>query len=437
MKRICIIVFILFSLMPLSVSAEKYAQNSDFTAYINGDSYACVGDADIYENIYLQSTCEIQSAIFEIAYSADLELISIQPIDFRFASINDVYSQNQIKTAVIVAVNSETNTSNTDNDTCPICFNFKILETASVGDATITISKITINSSNNTTFEITHTSPCLIEIKPRSIDSIQIRPRSFAIGYTVYEAVIEPEYAANKDIIWSVDDETVAAITQDGVLYPKQNGSVTISAKSVVYDVNATLRVNVKAYAAAESITSDIGIWNDVFNQYKSMYMIVIDPDDEEMYFTPVYDRGIMQYNGKIMLSGMPFKVVLGDTEVTTLNFVCTGINNVTDRKYVINVVKTHEKIVLDEDPPAIWNGGYYFNFVLNNAPKKTRVYIATYNNQGAMLSIKSIDSADGYGSFKVSIPTFEETTAYKMFLWSGECAMLPVGDVYAGKIYN
>ncbi|MBR0366063.1 MAG: hypothetical protein IJH94_04605 [Clostridia bacterium] len=318
MKRIGILIFILFSLMPLRVSAEGNEQNTGFAAYIDSGC-ACEGDADIYYKI----------------------------------------------------------------------------------------------------------------------DSIQIRPYSFGLGYTKYEAVIEPECAADKDIIWSVDDETIATITQDGVLYHKQNGSVTISAKSAFDDVSATLRVNVKAYAAAGSITSDIGIWNKEFDPYKSMYMIVTDQNVEEINFTPVYDSGIMQYNGKIMLSGMPFTIELSDAEVTTLNFVCTGIDNVTDREYVINVVKTHEKIVLDVDLPSKENGSYYFNFVLNNVPENTRVYIATYNRQGRMLSAKHVDSADGYGSFSVSIPAFKDTASYKMFLWSAERDMMPVGGVYTGIIYD
>lgn len=437
MNKIKILFFTLFLMMPLCVSAENYNQNSYYAAYIAGDSSACIGDTDVSENIYLRSSCAIRSAIFEITYSADLELISAEPIDFKFASINDVYSENQMKTAVIVTVSAETNISQTDNETCPICLNFKILETASVGDATIAISKITINSNDNTTHEITDIDPCFLKIMPCKIDSIQIQPRSFAIGYTEYQAIIEPEYATNKDVIWSVDDEAIATITQDGVLYPKQNGSVIISAKAVFDDVNATQRVSVKAYASAKSITSDIGIWNRDFDPYKSMYMVVTNPEADAIYFTPVYDRGIMQYDGKIMLSGMPFKVVLNNSEITTLKFLCTGVENVTDREYIINVIRTSDKIVLDEDPPVKEYGSYYFKFTLNNAPKNTVVYIATYSSEGSLLSVRSVNSTNGYGSFAVDVTAFKDSASYKIFLWSAECDMLPFSEVYTGELYD
>ncbi len=63
------------------------------------------------------------------------------------------------------------------------------------------------------------------------VESITISGESITNGSpTQLTATVLPENADNKEIIWSVSDESVATVSQEGLLSPKQNGQVTVSA---------------------------------------------------------------------------------------------------------------------------------------------------------------------------------------------------------------
>src|SRR5690606_31792060 len=46
-------------------------------------------------------------------------------------------------------------------------------------------------------------------------------------------AEILPSDATNKVLVWSVSDETVAEVTNQGLLNPKKNGTITVTASSI------------------------------------------------------------------------------------------------------------------------------------------------------------------------------------------------------------
>ena len=57
-----------------------------------------------------------------------------------------------------------------------------------------------------------------------------------------YELI--PDNTTNKSVSWSVSDETIATISQDGLLSPKTNGTVDITVKSVPYpEIKASVTI--------------------------------------------------------------------------------------------------------------------------------------------------------------------------------------------------
>lgn len=51
-------------------------------------------------------------------------------------------------------------------------------------------------------------------------------------GKGILDAVISPEYAYNKDIIWTSSDESIAAVSENGVVTPVSEGTATITASN-------------------------------------------------------------------------------------------------------------------------------------------------------------------------------------------------------------
>ena len=60
----------------------------------------------------------------------------------------------------------------------------------------------------------------------------------------VLDAVISPEYAYNKDIIWNTSDESIAAVSSNGIVTPVSEGTATITASNGALSDCCTVRVH-------------------------------------------------------------------------------------------------------------------------------------------------------------------------------------------------
>ncbi len=66
------------------------------------------------------------------------------------------------------------------------------------------------------------------------------------VGTSTLVATIAPANATNTEVTWSVDDESIAYIDDQGVLYPKNNGSVVVTATSVADpSISGTHTINI------------------------------------------------------------------------------------------------------------------------------------------------------------------------------------------------
>lgn len=95
-----------------------------------------------------------------------------------------------------------------------------------------------------------------IEIKLKSeqkdniaVTGITITPISQTVEVgksTTFIATITPENATNKKVLWSSSDETIATVTEDGIVTGIKNGIATITAITVDGDKTGTATIEVK-----------------------------------------------------------------------------------------------------------------------------------------------------------------------------------------------
>lgn len=142
-------------------------------------------------------------------------------------------------------------------------------------------------------------------------------------GTLQLKANVEPDSASNKDVTWSVDNEGVATIDQDGLLTAVANGTVTIRATAkdgsgvfgtieiVISEQNATpsyvvkvgdteLDVDAAAFlnAVAEwdgstlvfkddgEITFEGGLTSDDYGRESGLYLSTVGPDKDRTFET-------------------------------------------------------------------------------------------------------------------------------------------------------
>jgi uncharacterized protein YjdB len=120
-----------------------------------------------------------------------------------------------------------------------------------VGTATITVA--TTDGSNLT-------ANCALTVTPQVVESIELSQTQLVLNigdeYTL-EAVILPDNATDKSVVWASSDSAIVIVT-DGVITALAAGTATITVTAVDDSkVQATCEVEVKEQSAINSVFAD------------------------------------------------------------------------------------------------------------------------------------------------------------------------------------
>ena len=142
----------------------------------------------------------------------------------------------------------------------------KTVEWTSSDETVISVSasgEITANELDTATITATHkelTDSIDIEVKPIDAESIEIilpddtemndegQPKLNKGSQLQFKAEIEPENTTYKDITWSVSDETIATVDENGVLMANATGLVTVTATA---KSGVTEEIEIEVYSNA------------------------------------------------------------------------------------------------------------------------------------------------------------------------------------------
>ena len=89
---------------------------------------------------------------------------------------------------------------------------------------------------------------CFIDVTQVPLERIELRLKEINVWIDDFEQInvnVFPENAHNKDIIWTIDDESIATVDQNGVVTAVGPGSTVVTATSIVGERTDTCRVNV------------------------------------------------------------------------------------------------------------------------------------------------------------------------------------------------
>ena len=150
----------------------------------------------------------------------------------------------------------------------------KTVEWISSDETVISVSadgEITSNKLGTATITATHkelTDSIDIEVKPIDAESIEIvlpedtetnddgLPKIKKGSKIQLETEIEPESTTYKDIVWSVSDETIATVDENGVLNANSTGTITVTATA---KSGVTEEIEIEVYSTAGSTAAGVG----------------------------------------------------------------------------------------------------------------------------------------------------------------------------------
>ena len=195
----------------------------------NGDKNIPGGNIDIIEIICDKKSCDNKpNQIESIRFAQNKISIKLGEKTNLVAIVNPV----ELSSSKLTWKSSDERIVTVDSN--------GIIKGIKIGKATITVT-----SSNG------KTATCVVEVVN---DAVQVSKINLSTdkstidtgSLTQISAVIEPENATNRDLIWSSSDESIATVDNNGIVKGIKNGTVTITAKTKDGKVVASITITVQ-----------------------------------------------------------------------------------------------------------------------------------------------------------------------------------------------
>lgn len=236
-----------------------------------------------------------------------------------------------------------------------------------------------------------------------------------------YSVVILPEYTTNKEAEWTVSDETIATVDENGLVTPLKNGKIVLTAKALdASGIETTKSIVITVSIRANSITSDVGIWDKEFDSDITEYTINVPSGTTAIYLTSSFENATAKVNGSVALNGVRKKVTLTGKE-TDIELVLTPTsgNNLSANTYKITV------ICGSFTKTTVSNDGKSFTVVPVNIENGKTVILALYDGEKFIEMQSAV-----YTGEEIPFITTKAYTNAKVMVWNDLRTLKPVCNV-------
>lgn len=344
---------------------------------------------------------EIKSDIFEI--EQDYELIGNDTYYYLFLIYNgdgNIPTSQKITPFEVVLDVSE-------NAVADEILTIEILDDAILAD------------DNGNTYEFANIEKSEIKINPIFAEEITIVGADEIDKPTQYTVSVLPENTTNPNVEWSVFDEAIATISEDGILTPVKKGTVTVRATakdgSGVYTEKT---VSVKVFGKVNRITTNIGLWDKEYSPNTTNYTIYVPETTTSIRLTTKHD-GALKTDKITFVSNVTRTVTLSTTSdetVLDLTYTCNGYD---DNKYTITIIKFEgTKTEVSEEKKS-------FTITPINIENGKTVILALYNGEQFVEMQNAVYSGEA-----VPFTTTKSYTKAKVMVWENLETLVPTCEV-------
>ena len=403
---------------------------------IEGSDSAAVGDKNINYTVSLATNKDVQYATIFVKYPDELILSKADAVDFTEITLESSKTVDGYTTAEYLCIYSYDGTDipkETIVEAFKLTFDVSKESTPKDIEIELTADSILMGSTDYN-FESADTFK--LTIQPKLAESIIINGSDSVSESAEFTATVLPYYTANKEATWSVDDETIAEISQNGVLTGKKNGTVTITAASIANPtIKATKTVTVSVKAKIDSLVTD-GYIRETFSPSTYEYTVYVDNDAETITLSPVYVYGILKADGSTILSGRSKTISLTGNE-TVITLERTNVSDCDNSTYTLTVIKDNPALTVAYEKS---NNGYNFEVVLNKNRIKTfentDILVALYDENGNLIKTKIAQIDNSKDSASIEVITAKEASSYKLMLLES-CTNLKPLCIHTEKSIN
>ena len=404
-----------------SLSKYDFARNITAYPYFEEDKYInkivvsgreeiTVGETDLNYVVEFGTDKDVQYAIITLKYPNTLQMNSYKSKDFVDVSIQSEYEIDGYTVVEFLCFYSFEGLNMPKNT---------ILEAVDLSFALVDDSERSLKIeatadsllSGEADYEFVEFVPAEITVVDKLAEEISITGSDSIDKPAQYTATVSPSHTSNKGVVWSVDDEAIATISETGLLTPIKAGTVIITATaqdgSGVYATKEVVITN--AYAVINSLASNTGLWDKAFDSYEFEYTIIVPTDVESITLTPEYRLGIVKINNTAVASGRSRNISLNEG-VNEITLDRTNVSGAENTQYVITVLRSDDVIIASLDSEAI---SIYLNS--NEALEGKKLIVAAYSENGELIGMESrtvLENPDYTFDFVTGAKT------YKVMLW-------------------
>ncbi len=400
---------------PISENLTLYADFIELNKLkISGDATADIGQKGIVESVSFATDKTSTDLVATVKYPASIILQEIKSVDFDITQYS--YEENGYTFLSLECVYKNGNIPR--NTTIkPFELVFDVSETAQANDILDIefVTDETYFADGNNTYDFEETETAQIKINPIFVKIITIDGADEIDSATQFTVTVSPDNAMEKSVIWSVDDTSIASISDDGILTPIKSGTVKITATakdgSGIYGEKS---VNIKVYAEIENLVSNIGVWDKAFSPSVREYTIYVPKDTTNIKLTATHN-GTLKVGSTKYYNGKGKTISLSENEPTVLNFDYSA-TDYTDSSYKVTIEK------FEGTQTTVLDNGKTFDVKPINIATDSTVILALYDN-GRFIEMQS----EKYNGTDIQFVTDKSYTDAKVMVWESLSNMKPV----------
>ena len=386
---------------------------------MQGTASAMLGDT-ITQSAIVATDKDAIYLVATIKYPKHLNFKNIRGVDFMEATKDSEKVVGDYKYLDITCVfDYEGNFAEINTNYIPFEIEFDVNTDATLGACEISMENVMLIGDD--TYEIADIKNHTITILPKLAESIEIVGKDEIDATVLFGAIVSPDYTTDKSVVWSVDDETVATISQYGTVTPVKNGTVIITATAKDgSEVFATKSVNVIAYAKISSLDFGSGVVLTEFNPDIRKYTVYVKENATSISLTPTFSGGgVLRPNGSgVWVSGRSKDFELNTVE-TTITLNRENVTDMTNSVYTIEVIKFEgTKTKVSEDKKS-------FSITPINIENGKTVILALYNGEQFVEMQKEV-----YAGVDIMFTTTKSYTNAKVMVWENLTNLKPVCNV-------
>lgn len=415
-----------------------YELDSINTIYISGDATCEIGNKNFVQQIYYASKHEIKYLTCSIQYPSHFNLTKITPVDFKYVTKESESCEGSFTTVVITCQYADDISASNNTLLNPFDLTFEIPSNITQGNYNINLTEITEGFlSDGTTVSFKNLLEHNITVIPKLVEQIEIYGNDTIHEASKYTVVVTPESAANKEVLWSVSDTNIAYISQDGILFPKHNGIVTVFA-SAIDGSGVVGEKNIMVYAPAEIdyIESDVGEWNIEFESSTHNYAIYVSPDTSSITLTTTYSGGTLLYNDTVLINNKSKEFLL-NSDITAIQLERKNVDGFEDSIYTITIIKEIPIITLNSLTQKNSNE-YSFDITIDNKTLSyddATIVVALYDENNCLCGIQQQDITYDANNISVDVSHIGSAYKYKIMFWDKVETMNPLCRAHRGVL--